>query len=70
MVSPLGREEYARYAKEMKESVFRELFDLLDSVSPEELTAIRKVFSIWGTWHRENRVKPPAGPVSLVRVER
>ena len=70
MVSPLGLEEYARYAKEMKETVFRELFDLLDSVSPEELEAVRKVFSIWGSWHRENRETPQAGPVSLVRVER
>ena len=70
MVSPLGLEEYARYAEEMKETVFRELFDLLDSISPAELEAVREVFSIWGRWHRENREQPQEGPVSLVRVER
>ncbi|MBR4550497.1 MAG: MarR family transcriptional regulator [Oscillospiraceae bacterium] len=69
MVSPLGREEYARYAADMKETVFRELFDLLDSVSPEELEAVKKVFAVWGRWHRENREQPQPGPVSLVRVE-
>ena len=70
MVSPLGLEEYARYAAEMKETVFRELFDLLDRTSPEELEAVRKVFSIWGRWHRENREQPQPGPVSLVKIER
>lgn len=70
MVSPLGIEEYERHAREMKETVFRELFELLDNVSPEELETVKRVFSIWGRWHRENREKPQEGPVSLVRVER
>ena len=70
MVSPLGLKEYGNYAREMKETVFRELFDLLDSESPEEREAVKKVFAVLGSWHRENREKPPEGPVSLVRIER
>ena len=68
MVSPLGLEEYERYARRMKESVFRELFDLLDSLSPEEQEAVRRVFSVWGRWHKEGRGQTPAEPVSLVRI--
>ena len=55
MVSPLGLKEYEDYSQQMKDTVFGELFDLLDSVKPEELETVRKVFSIFGHWHRENQ---------------
>ena len=70
MVTPLGLEEYGRYSQEMKETVFRELFDLLDSISPQELETVRKVFSIWGQWHRENQAGEKKPMVPLIPVER
>ncbi len=69
MASPLGLEEYAHYSRQMRATVFRELFDLLDSMSPEERGIVKKVFSICGRWHRESLEEPKERPVSLVKVE-
>ena len=69
MVSPLGLEEYERYSQQMKAAIFRELFDLLDSMSPEERGIVKKVFSICGRWHRESLEESKERPVSLVKVE-
>lgn len=69
MASPLGLEEYERYSRYMKETIFRELFDLLDSVSPEEVETVKKVFSICGRWHRESLEDTEERPVSLIKVE-
>ncbi|MDE6923156.1 MAG: MarR family transcriptional regulator [Oscillospiraceae bacterium] len=69
MVSPLGLEEYERYSQQMKAAIFDELFHLLDSISPEELEIVKKVFAIYGHWHRESLKSPKDRPVSLIKVE-
>jgi DNA-binding MarR family transcriptional regulator len=69
MVSPLGLEEYKRYSEYAKKTLFSEFFDVLDSISQEELGKVEKLFNILGRWHREN-FEEPQPPVSLVPVER
>ena len=70
MVSPLGLKEYRQYSEQMKKEVFGELFDLLDSFSPEELNAVQKAFSVFGHWHRENRDRQKEDTGRLILVER
>jgi DNA-binding MarR family transcriptional regulator len=70
MVSPLGQQEYALYAKAAREQYFQELFDVLDKAGPRELETLRQVFSILGRWHREKAAdSPEEEPDPLIRVE-
>lgn len=70
MVSPLGLEEYTRYSEYAKKIFFSEFFNVLDSMSQEELEKVERLFNILGRWHRENLEEPQDHSVSLVPVER
>ena len=70
MVSPLGLKEYADYSRQMKETGFGELFDLLDSFNADELDAVREVFSVFGRWHRENQAAGKEDFRPLIPIER
>ena len=47
-VSPLGMEEYKKYSLMVKDTFFKELFEKLDSYSPETKEAIKEFLTIWG----------------------
>ncbi|MBQ3480950.1 MAG: MarR family transcriptional regulator [Oscillospiraceae bacterium] len=67
-VSPLGLKEYGEYAALARERWFQELFELLDSASPEELETVKKVFAIFGHWHGEKAASDDEN-AELIRVE-
>lgn len=69
MVSPAGLEEYEKYTRAMLERYFQELLDLLDSITPQELDAVGRVFAVLGRWHTEEKQEKEQEPVVLVKVE-
>ncbi len=68
MVSPLGLKEYREYAAFVEQRWFHELFELLDSVGPKELEAVKKTFAIFGRWHGEKAAESEE-TAELIRVE-
>ena len=68
-LSPLAIREYEEYARFSEANHFRELFELLDSVTPEELEAVKKTFSIFGRMHGEKRSSAGEEPVELIRID-
>lgn len=69
-LSPLALQEYETYSKNAKKYVFNELFAFLDSISPEELEAVRKAFAIFGRWHGEYGPGPEKIEVELIPVKK
>jgi len=69
MLSPLGMEEYGKYVELIKARWFQELFDVLNAASPKELALIKKVFSVWGGWHVEDRTGREDAPAELLKLE-
>ena len=47
-LSPLGLEEYDRYARYIYEKAFRDLFSILDNLSPESLATMEAFLTAWG----------------------
>ena len=68
-LSELGLKEYEEYSAFAKDHFFYQLFEILDHVSPEELELLKKVFSVFGQWHGENRAESGNEPVELIRIE-
>ena len=69
MVSPLGLKEYGEYSALAASRLFADLFGYLGSLSAEELTAVKKVFSLFGRMHAEKRPESAEGDTCLIRVE-
>ena len=68
-VSDLGLREYEEYTTFAEQNMFHVLFDMLDSLNPEELAAVRKAFDVFGRMHGENRPVDDEEPVHLIRVD-
>ena len=67
-VSPLGMEEYKRYAVQMKNAHFYKLLDYLDTLTPEQWEAVDMAFSIWGGFHNEMVAEENGEAVKLIRI--
>ena len=68
-LSPLGQEEYARYAEYMLRFRFGPMLEYLDSLTPDQLEAVEKVMGIWGSFHNElTEAEDRSGDVKLIRI--
>ena len=68
-LSQAGLEEYREYAELARRELFSELLDYLDSLSPEQLEAVRHTFAIWGRAHtRSPELPPEQKPVRLIKI--
>lgn len=52
-ISPLGTEEYEGYVSRIWEQRFSGLIAYWDTLSSEQLEAVRTSFAIWGSFHGE-----------------
>ena len=53
MLTPMAQQEYAQYSVYARENLFREFFNVLDEITPEELDAVNRVFAALGQMHHE-----------------
>lgn len=49
-LSPLGKREYEQYAKYAYKVWFKDMFDILDKMSPEEIERAKSLIALWGSW--------------------
>ena len=66
-ISDTGLQEYKIYSEYAKETWFKELFDVLDTLSHEEIEVLQKVIGIWGGWH--TKMIDPEEP-ELIKLEK
>ena len=52
-ISSAGMEEYRKYARRIHMEHFSALLEYLDTLSPDQLTAVRETFAILGQFHGE-----------------
>lgn len=68
-ISPLGREEYEKYAEQMNIAHFNQLLAYLDTLSSEQLEAVRGTISILGQFHGEfTASNPQRASVRLIKI--
>lgn len=68
-VSPLGQQEYRKYAEYAEKTWFHQLFEKLDSVPPEHLETFKDLVKIWGGWSLKF-LTDEEEQVKLLKVER
>ena len=69
-ISSLGSEEYRNYVNRIRERHFNGLIAYWDTLTPEQLEAVRTSFAIWGGFHGEfgNQEKKERG-IRLIRIK-
>lgn len=50
MVSERGQEVYKSYSEYAESTWFRDFFDMLDTVPPDQLEMFEKIIGTWGSW--------------------
>ena len=67
-VSPLGKKEYETYSAKAEKRWFKELFEKMDGMTPEELHDFQAIIDIWGSWHL-SVLEQKDDEVRLLRIE-
>ena len=67
-VSPLGKKEYETYSAKAEKRWFKELFEKMDGMTPEELHDFQEIIDIWGSWHL-SVLEQKDDEVRLLRIE-
>lgn len=69
-VTDLGLREYEGYVRQIWEENFAKLFAYWDTLSPEQLEAVRMSFSIWSGFHGEfGDQAPKERGIRLIKIK-